>query len=566
MSASRITLYALRELHLPVLLPVYEALKALHSTFEIGFTAPEFVPNQGERAEEGLRPETLQDLERQGIPFWGNPVEPHYAAVVTADACYDRVEGWGPVICVGHGTISKNIYFIDQNSCLRENYASVLCVPGPWYTQSFGNWLHTRIEPTGFPKLDTMARDFDYFKLLTWAKTGLDRTKTTILFAPTYNPEFTGMEAFYRYWTDLDPSKFQILFKLHGAADPYWRDQYRTLAAQNSHMHYVEDPDLSPWMHLADLMVSDVSSAWVEWILCDKPLVLFDNPRMTQTSLYNPNAVEFKIRDAGVRIASGAELVPSIHQSILQDHKSPRRRAIAAELFPALDGLNSHRAASISLEIAQNPLRASEPLVSEIAVLIPMEVHDYAKLAANLLRRERPGPIYSPVPHPKLSALGLHIQSLPDQLPLPLAILNGEHLLAWNWDRIWSLARKFQNPPYALSGPMLAESPQSGLQSLHRLLNQRLEGTPGMLQMYSKYYLAHLATEVHDLQIDGMIFGPEAAPGLEGASMGVQGPQLGRRAQMNLLQLEDPSRRQDLIRGLMAQGLKVGVYCGLFAV
>ncbi|HSQ42423.1 MAG TPA: hypothetical protein VLM37_09110, partial [Fibrobacteraceae bacterium] len=66
----KVALYALRELHVPVLLPVYEELSQ-NASLEVGIIAPAFNIGNIQMPEEGLRAETLEMLEQKGIPFWG---------------------------------------------------------------------------------------------------------------------------------------------------------------------------------------------------------------------------------------------------------------------------------------------------------------------------------------------------------------------------------------------------------------------------------------------------------------------------------------------------------------
>jgi hypothetical protein len=65
----RVAFFALRELHVPVLVPVWKALQK-NTDIEAGFLAPPFQEG-GHLPQEGLRPETLQQLQGLGIPFWG---------------------------------------------------------------------------------------------------------------------------------------------------------------------------------------------------------------------------------------------------------------------------------------------------------------------------------------------------------------------------------------------------------------------------------------------------------------------------------------------------------------
>lgn len=509
MKKPRISLYCLRELHLPVLLPVYDALKKIPG-LDLGFTAPVFTPGSGDRAEEGLRPETLSMLHQRGIAFWGDPEQERFECVITADACYDRIEGWGPVLCVGHGTISKNIYFIDEPSAYRENYSTVLCVPGPWYLQSFGAHLFSQAEATGFPKMDDFAKDWEFRKLAVFAEAGFDLNKKTLLFAPTYNPEFTGMDAFYKEWSKLDPAEYQVFFKLHGAADENWRRAYRELAASHSNMHYVEDPSLIPYMSMSDLMISDLSSAYVEYMVLDRPIVLFNNPQMQSSGLYNPAAIEFQVRDACTQIASPSELCPAIAQSFQQDPKGVLRKEYVQKLFPQMDGRICERVAEIARQIAVGERPAYPSYCQSLSIYIPDTIMDPAKILLNLARLQLPYRIFAHKKHEFLQGHSVQILR-PEQKPeFPLAVLRGEFILSQGWDWNISLCLQFQQN-VGIGLPMLAENDHNGIQQMTRLLNHRLEAPQGLLQAYAKYSLMHLGVDCEEGLWDGAYLGLEYA-------------------------------------------------------
>ena len=61
----------------------------------------------------------------------------------------------------------------------------------------------------------------------------------------------------------------------------------------NPNIFYLEDADYSGMMHAADLMISDVSSIFIEFLLLDKPVILFDNPRLKEFPLYRAEDIEY---------------------------------------------------------------------------------------------------------------------------------------------------------------------------------------------------------------------------------------------------------------------------------
>jgi CDP-glycerol glycerophosphotransferase (TagB/SpsB family) len=100
------------------------------------------------------------------------------------------VEGLGKLVNIGHGTIGKGWYFSPELISRRENCADLLCVPGEVHAEALAPQVFKRIAVTGMPKLDAVFRgQWNREELLRgW---GLDPANKTVLFAPTFNSEFS---------------------------------------------------------------------------------------------------------------------------------------------------------------------------------------------------------------------------------------------------------------------------------------------------------------------------------------------------------------------------------------
>ena len=449
----RVAFYALRDFHVPILLPV---LRALHErgAWNAGVVAPPFVESSHDRVQEGLSPSTLQALADAGVPFWGHDRQGEYACVVTADACYDRVDGWGPVVCIGHGTISKGLYFTDAPSARRENFARVLCVPGPAYVDAFGGQVFTRVVPTGFSKMDELSALPPDHRCTVLSRLGLDPDRRTLLFAPTFNPELTALRILEDAWARLDAHRDQVLFKLHGATDAAWVARYRALAERLPHARFVEDASLAGWMVASDIVISDVSSASVEALALSRPVVVVDSPLMPTYPLYRPTDIEYRVRRAAYRVRTSADLLETLERLRTADPLDAQRRRWARRLFAPLDGRNSERIATEIAAVASGAIEQQLPRDgAKLSVYVPDDVVDEARVAANLARAVAPGRVYRGAERP----------------PQPFICLTGEFDLPHGWDLLWWMASHFNAPsptrPLAgIFGPMLPDRSDLGAQ------------------------------------------------------------------------------------------------------
>ncbi|MCU4674234.1 CDP-glycerol glycerophosphotransferase family protein [Catenovulum sp. 2E275] len=129
----------------------------------------------------------------------------------------------------------------------------------------------------GFSKLDPLFNGTETGFNLT--ALGLDPTKKTILYAPTFNP--SSLERFPNDWPQ-DFADYNILIKPHTFT--YTRQQYhkqrKKLAAwekfNNTYVAKPEDISLLPFMANADILLSEASSTLFEFVALDKPVIVCD--------------------------------------------------------------------------------------------------------------------------------------------------------------------------------------------------------------------------------------------------------------------------------------------------
>ncbi|CAN2039255.1 hypothetical protein GMMP15_1130010 [Candidatus Magnetomoraceae bacterium gMMP-15] len=511
----KIVLYALRELHFPVLLPVYYELIRMNAG-RVGFMAPPYVKSEKGFYQEGLSPNTLKFLEQNNIPFWGHEKTEKYDCVVSADVCYDCIDGWGPIVCIGHGTISKGIYFTDKPISRRENFATVLCVPGSWYKQSFGNQVITSIEATGFSKMDELyCYDQDKSQKLIKSM-GFSSEKTILLFAPTFNPEFTSMLALYHEWTNLNSNKYQVIFKLHGAAHKEIQEAYKKLADSQSNFYYAADPSIMPYMQVCDILISDVSSVYVEFLVTGKPIILFNNPDMKKYSGYDPQNIEYLIRDAAYRINHASELKNILFQLNNNDFLKQKRQDYSSKLFPMPDGQNSKRIAEQIIKVAKGEIKLQAPGVHDcMNVYLPYQIKNLKQIKENLKKALFPVKVYSyDLNLKKISYFPVNHLANGEIPQKPFICMTGEYDFPINWDYLCLLAMHFHSGK-AVYGPVLQDKTNSDFQKHSLIFGRSLDNAPqDYLQSFYKLNCFDKIKPVTALKLDGMIFSDKVDSGL----------------------------------------------------
>jgi len=351
-----ILFYVERSLHLPFLEPI-EAYLREGGLARTAFSAPPFFAGTPDIPQWGLRPEEIARLEEK-VPFYPQPADFSPHATIVADACHFRIPEIANVINVGHGMICKGAFYTDSYITRRENLSQMLLVPGPWHRSRLASNVAIPIKVTGFIKSDQLFGPTAQTRAKFCERLGIDSGKHIVLFAPTYNPELSAMHCVAEGIRKVADQDTVLLIKLHNMTDTRFKDLYSNIASAHPNIFYLTDADYSGMMHAADLMISDVSSIFIEFLLLDKPVVLFNNPRIKEFPYYNAEDIEYKTRDAAVQVASLDELLKAVRTELAHPEKrSAIRQRYAMALDHGRDGRSAERAGQAILEWAHGDSR-----------------------------------------------------------------------------------------------------------------------------------------------------------------------------------------------------------------
>ncbi|MCK5739296.1 CDP-glycerol glycerophosphotransferase family protein [bacterium] len=192
----------------------------------------------------------------------------------------------------------------------------------------------------GFPKLDpAFDNSFTPGDLeILRQKLQLDLTKSTVLFTSTWDK--SGMSAATVWLDQLPPiaEKYNVLVTLH----PFMSRKIVRKIRNTRNVHFIADPDVLPYMLLADVMIGDMSSIIAEFCALDKPIITFKVPPARRTE---PEIIDL-LEKISFRITDAAELLPALAHCLVQPDEFTEARMAANKLmFDSLDGLAGRRAA-----------------------------------------------------------------------------------------------------------------------------------------------------------------------------------------------------------------------------
>jgi hypothetical protein len=194
----------------------------------------------------------------------------------------------------------------------------------------------------GYPKLDRLARG-GYDAAAIRASLGLEPGRPAVLYAPTYSEASSLHLAGEGIVRSLANGGFNVIVKLHDRSldpDPRynagidWRSRFQALAASApGRVAFTDVADASPLLAAADLMVTDHSSIGFEYLVLDRPLLVYDAPGLAAAARINPEKIAL-LRSAA-SVAGTPEQLPGLARAALAapQRLSNARRRVARELF-----------------------------------------------------------------------------------------------------------------------------------------------------------------------------------------------------------------------------------------
>jgi CDP-glycerol glycerophosphotransferase (TagB/SpsB family) len=190
----------------------------------------------------------------------------------------------------------------------------------------------------------------------------LDPDKKTIIYAPTFYP--SSLERFPKNFPE-DFQEFNIIIKPHyfSQSKEKYSGQQKLLEGwskyDNVYLARVDDYSLVPFMVVADLLISDTSSAIIEFSALDKPVIWcnFLKLRWTYRGIFSYRFKKRMDQDyqeyskVAVRSDSYKMLKCNVTEQTLNPKAlSNQRLTYAEKMVGALDGKASQRIVNYLLE------------------------------------------------------------------------------------------------------------------------------------------------------------------------------------------------------------------------
>lgn len=161
-------------------------------------------------------------------------------------------------------------------------YFDMYLTQGPFFTEPFKKlakkYKDFEVVETGWPRQDWIFENLHAFDDEKKELLEKYNKQKIVLYAPTFSPSLTSLPYIKEALKELaDTKDILVLLKFHPLTKKEWVEEYKALAAEVPNILWIDDPNISKYLLMSDLMISDTSSAVYEFLLLDKPVITLNN-------------------------------------------------------------------------------------------------------------------------------------------------------------------------------------------------------------------------------------------------------------------------------------------------
>lgn len=207
-------------------------------------------------------------------------------------------------------------------------YFDIYFTSGPYVTQRYKRLQRSHknfiIRETGWTKIDYIL---SYPKKDLKAIFNIPENKKIILYAPTFSPKMQSAYDLLPIIPDIIRKDEFWLIKFHELMENRTIRIFKNYITKNCQI--IDNPDITPYLHAADVLISDTSSVVYEFMILDKPVITFKT---------------ISRFDKGINIQEPSELRESIDRCLKDPFEYKHNRTLHLnDVNPYKDGKISER-------------------------------------------------------------------------------------------------------------------------------------------------------------------------------------------------------------------------------
>lgn len=226
----------------------------------------------------------------------------------------------------------------------------------------------------GMPKVDCLV-DGTLRRDAVIAGLGLDPSRPTVLYAPTWSPASSLNLLGVPLVQKLRTLPVNVIVKLHDRSRDL-RPQYSGGIDWMAALSPLLTPpagvvataaNIAPCLAAADVMISDHSSAAFEYLILDRPLVRIEVPALLQQAHVHPDYAQL-LAESADNVRDVDHVIAAVERALASPrHRSDTRRKVAADLFYRPGTASTRCAAALYEVIGLEPHASLVPHIREAA-------------------------------------------------------------------------------------------------------------------------------------------------------------------------------------------------------
>ncbi|MEA1972776.1 MAG: CDP-glycerol glycerophosphotransferase family protein [Candidatus Cloacimonadota bacterium] len=192
------------------------------------------------------------------------------------------------------------------------------------------------VKETGWPKIDHIL---NYNVKNLRKKFGISKNKKVILFAPTHSRTMQSASMLIPQISKIIKDDEIWFVKFHELMNQHIVDNF---TSRNQNIIQIKSYDITPYLHIADVLVSDTSSVIYEFMILNKPIVTYNTKGRADKGLDIDDSLELRI---------ALDKISKYPQEYMKNYDE-----ILKEVNPYLDGNISKNILDSLIEIKKKDL------------------------------------------------------------------------------------------------------------------------------------------------------------------------------------------------------------------
>ena len=161
-------------------------------------------------------------------------------------------------------------------------YLDMYLTQGPFFTKPFeklaAKYKDFEVVETGWTRQDWIFENLHAFDEERQQLLKKHDKEKIVLYAPTFSPSLTSLPFLKNALKQLTEEKeILLLLKFHPLTKAEWVAEYKKLVEENESIIRIDDHQITKYILMSDMMISDTSSALYEALLLDKPVLTYKN-------------------------------------------------------------------------------------------------------------------------------------------------------------------------------------------------------------------------------------------------------------------------------------------------